>query len=76
VDKLIITAALTGGLHGKEANPALPEQPGEIIEAAVECWNAGAAIVHLHARDPLGKGTGDPEIFREINEGIRARCPS
>jgi 3-keto-5-aminohexanoate cleavage enzyme len=75
VDKLIITAALTGGLHGKEANPALPEQPGEIIEAAVECWNAGAAIVHLHARDAQGKGTGDPEIFREINEGIRARCP-
>lgn len=75
MEKLIITAALTGGLHGREANPALPEQPAEIVEAAVECWNAGAAIVHLHARDALGKGTGDPEIFREMNEGIRARCP-
>ena len=75
MEKLIITAALTGGMHGKEANPALPEQPGEIIDAAVECFNAGAAIVHLHARDVAGRGVADPDIFREINEGIRARCP-
>jgi len=75
VDKLIITAALTGGMHGREANPALPEQPSEIIEAAVECWNAGAAIVHLHARDASGRGIADPDIFGEINEGIRSRCP-
>lgn len=73
--KLIITAALTGGIHGKEANPALPEQPGEIIADAVECSEAGAAIVHIHARDTEGKGVGDPAIFTEINEGIRARCP-
>jgi 3-keto-5-aminohexanoate cleavage enzyme len=71
----MITAALTGGMHGKEANRALPEQPGEIIAAAVECYEAGAAIVHLHARDKEGRGTADPEIFKEINEGIRARCP-
>lgn len=75
MDKLIITAALTGGMHGKEANPALPEQPAEIIESAVECWNAGASIVHLHARDAEGRGLANAEIFREINEGIRARCP-
>jgi 3-keto-5-aminohexanoate cleavage enzyme len=74
LDKLIITAALTGGLHGKEANPALPEQPADIIDAAVVCCEAGAAIAHIHARDPEGKGTGDPGIFREINEGIRAQC--
>jgi 3-keto-5-aminohexanoate cleavage enzyme len=53
----------------------LPEQPPEIIEDAVECWKAGAAIIHLHARDASGAGTGDPEVFREINEGIRSRCP-
>jgi len=75
MEKLIITATLTGGMHGKEANPALPEQPGEIIEAAVECWNAGAAIVHLHARDASGRGIADPQIFGEINQGIRGRCP-
>ena len=75
MEKLIITAALTGGMHGKQANPALPEQPGEIVDAAVECWNAGAAIVHLHARDASGRGVAEPGIFREINEGIRGRCP-
>lgn len=73
--KLIITAALTGGLHGKEANPALPEQPPEIIEDAVRCFEAGAAIVHLHARDSEGKGVGDPALFEEMNSGIRERCP-
>lgn len=74
MEKLIITAALTGGIHGKEANPALPEQPDEIIKDAIDCWNAGAAIVHLHARDSEGRGVGDPGVFREINEGIRERC--
>ena len=75
MDKLIITAALTGGIHGKEANPALPEQPDEIIREAVRCHDAGAAIVHLHARDPKGRGVADAAIFRAINEGVRSRCP-
>jgi 3-keto-5-aminohexanoate cleavage enzyme len=75
MNKVIITAALTGGIHGKEANPALPEQPDEIIRDAVECCDAGAAIVHLHARDKQGNGVGDPAIFKEINDGIRAQCP-
>lgn len=75
MDKLIITAALTGGIHGKEANPALPEQPDEIIEEARACYNAGAAVVHLHARDAEGRGVGDPAIFTRLNTGIRERCP-
>jgi len=75
MEKLIITAALTGGIHGKEANPALPEQPEEIIGDAYDCYNAGAALVHLHARDSEGNGVGDSNIFREINEGVRAKCP-
>jgi 3-keto-5-aminohexanoate cleavage enzyme len=74
MDKIIITAALSGGIHGKEANPALPEQPDEIIKDAYDCYNAGAAIVHLHARDKNGKGVGDPEIFSIINRGIRKKC--
>lgn len=75
MQKLIITAALTGGLHGKETNPALPEQPDEIIADALACYEAGAAIVHLHGRDRTGRGTGDPDIFARINEGIRECCP-
>ena len=75
MDRLIITAALTGGIQGKEANPALPEQPDEIIRDAVECYNAGAAVIHIHARDREGHGSGDSSIFSEINRGIRERCP-
>lgn len=72
MDKLIITAALTGAQQGKEANPNLPEQPDEIIRQAVKCWRAGAAIVHIHARDERGKATSDVRVFRRIVEGIRA----
>ena len=50
MEKLIVTAALTGAQQGKEANPNLPEQPDEIIRQAIECWRAGAAVVHIHAR--------------------------
>lgn len=71
-DKLIVTAALTGAQQGKEANPNLPEQPDEIIRQAIECWRAGAAVVHIHARDERGKATSDVKVFRCIVEGIRA----
>ncbi len=70
--KLIITAALTGAQQGKEANLNLPEQPDEIVRQAIECWRAGAAIVHIHARDERGKATSDVSVFRRIIEGIRA----
>jgi 3-keto-5-aminohexanoate cleavage enzyme len=69
----IITAALTGGVHDKSYNEALPEQPDEIIEAALAAREAGAAIVHCHARMPNGDRTCDPDIFREIHEGITSK---
>ncbi|MGD0023006.1 MAG: 3-keto-5-aminohexanoate cleavage protein [Xanthobacteraceae bacterium] len=72
--KLIITAALTGGFHGKEANPNLPITPDEIAQSAYECWQAGAAIVHLHARDKQGKPTCDPQVYGEIVAKVKARC--
>lgn len=74
MNKLIVTAALTGGFHGKEANPALPITPDEIAEAAHACWQAGASIVHLHARDRSGKPSCDPSIYGEIVEKVKARC--
>ena len=73
MEKLIITAALTGAQHGKEANPNLPEQPREIIQQAVACWRAGASIVHIHARDTKGRPTADPAVFEEIVDGIKAQ---
>lgn len=72
--KVIITVAQTGNFQGKDANPALPEQPAEIISSAYDCYNAGASIVHIHARDRQGNSSNAPEIFAEINAGVRAKC--
>lgn len=73
MEPVVITAALTGAQQGKEANQNLPEQPDEIISQAVECVEAGASIVHIHARDREGQPTADPDVFAEIVEGIRNR---
>ena len=61
-------------MHGKQANPNLPEQPDEIAESTYQCYNEGAAIAHIHARDKEGKVTSDPEIYEQIHELIRAKC--
>ncbi|MCP4320126.1 MAG: 3-keto-5-aminohexanoate cleavage protein [Hyphomicrobiales bacterium] len=68
----IITCALTGAQQGKQAYPALPEQPDEIISQGLEAWRAGAAILHLHARDKNGKASSDVEIFHQIVDGLRS----
>jgi 3-keto-5-aminohexanoate cleavage enzyme len=70
--KVIITCALTGGIHGKEANPNLPEQPDEIVAQGIAAWRAGAAILHVHARRPDGGNTMDPAIYRELHERLCA----
>jgi 3-keto-5-aminohexanoate cleavage enzyme len=70
-EPLIITAALTGGVHGKEANPNLPETPDEIGRAAAAAEDAGAAVVHLHARRPNGERSFATERFQEIDNAVR-----
>jgi 3-keto-5-aminohexanoate cleavage enzyme len=72
---VIITAAQTGALVTKKMNPGLPEQPDEIVESAYACYQEGAAIVHIHARDKNGIPTGSKEVFQEIHDKIRAKCP-
>lgn len=69
---VIITCALTGGIHGKEANPNLPEQPDEIVAQGVAAWRAGAAILHVHARNPDGSNTMSPEIYGELHARLCA----
>jgi 3-keto-5-aminohexanoate cleavage enzyme len=71
MSKTIVTCALTGAQQGKEANPALPEQPAEIITQGIDAWRAGASILHIHARDSAGKASSDVAVFREIVEGLR-----
>ena len=67
---VVITCALTGGIHGKEANENLPEQPDEIVEQGVAAWAAGAAVLHVHARNPDGSNTMDPAIYGELHERL------
>jgi uncharacterized protein (DUF849 family) len=71
-DKTIVTCALTGAQQGKDKSPHLPEQPDEIIAQGLDAWRAGAAILHLHARDACGRTTADLEVFRRIVHGLRA----
>jgi len=73
--KTIITAAITGGIHTPSMSPYLPLTPPQIIADAVGAWQAGAAAVHIHARDPQnGKPSPDLNIIREIVAGIKQRC--
>lgn len=71
-EPVIITCALTGGIHGKEANPNLPEQPDEIVEQGVAAWRAGASVLHVHARNEDGSNTMDPGIYTELHERLCA----
>jgi uncharacterized protein (DUF849 family) len=71
--KVIITCAVTGSIHTPSMSPYLPITPDEIAQAAIEAAQAGAAIVHLHARDPKdGRPTQDPELFRRFGAKIKA----
>ena len=69
---MVITCALTGGIHGKEANENLPEQPDEIVEQGIAAAEAGAAILHVHARNPDGSNTMSQEIYGELHERLCA----
>jgi len=71
---VMITAAIVGAELTRDQQPSLPLSPEEIIEAAVECYEAGASIIHIHVRDAHGDSTQDAGIFREVVSGIRARC--
>lgn len=73
-NKVIITVAQTGAITNKKLNPNVPEQPEEIAASAYDCYNAGAAICHVHARDPQGENSADVAIFEDIHSRIRALC--
>jgi uncharacterized protein (DUF849 family) len=74
MEKLIITAALTGNITLPTQTPHLPLTPQQIIDDAVRAASAGAASVHIHGRDPeTAKPTTAPPVYREIAAGIKAR---
>ena len=74
MSKIIITCAVTGGAHTPTMSSALPCTPAEIAEQSISAAEAGAAILHLHARMPEdGKPTGDPEVYNQFLPVIKQR---
>ncbi len=71
--KIVISAAVTGGVHTPTMSPYLPKTPDQIIEDAVNAAKAGAAIVHIHARREDGSPTADFDTFEYILSNIRKR---
>jgi uncharacterized protein (DUF849 family) len=75
MDKVIVTVAVTGGQTTREQHPGLPVTPEEIARAAYECYNEGAAIVHIHVRDPkTGKRSMELEHYVETVQRLKAKC--
>ncbi|MDH3550201.1 MAG: 3-keto-5-aminohexanoate cleavage protein [Gammaproteobacteria bacterium] len=73
--KVIITCAVTGSIHTPTMSPHLPVTPDEIADQAVEAAQAGAAILHLHARNPeTGQPTADPAVFMQFLPRIKNEC--
>ncbi len=74
-DKVIVTCALTGAVTTKKQCPAIPYTPVEIAEEARRAHEAGAAVVHIHAREDSGQPTFRKEVFAAIKEETRKRSP-
>lgn len=74
-DKVVITCALTGAVTTRAQCAAIPYTPVEIAEEARRAYEAGAAVVHIHAREDDGSPSWRPEVFEAIAKETRARCP-
>ncbi|MCC5900426.1 MAG: 3-keto-5-aminohexanoate cleavage protein [Halomonas sp.] len=74
MEKLIITAAVNGGITSREKKPNVPYTPEEIAESVYQCWQAGASIAHIHARDSEGRPSYEFFVWKEIVERVRERC--
>ena len=73
-EKLIITAAITGSRIMRDVAPYIPITPEEIVQSSIECWEAGASIVHIHVRDPITElGTQNLELFRQVVTPLREK---
>ena len=75
MNKRIITAAITGSIHTPSMSPYLPITPEQIADEAVRAHDAGAAVAHIHSRNPeTGQPSANPDIYAEIAGKIKARC--
>lgn len=73
-DSTIITCALTGGMTVPAQNPAIPITVEQIVEDGVRAWAAGAAVLHIHVREPeTGKPSSDLDLFEQVMVDLRER---
>ena len=71
-NKVVVTVCVTGGVTDRSSNPAIPVTPKEIAESAVEAWEAGASIAHIHVRDvETQKQSMDVRLYEEVVHRIR-----
>src|SRR6266403_3364708 len=74
-NKVVITCAITGSIHTPTMSDALPITPDQIATQAIDAAKAGAAILHLHARDPKdGRPSPDPAVFMQFLPRIKQSC--
>lgn len=74
-DKVIVTAAITGAIHTPSMSPYLPITPQQIADEAVRAYEAGAAVAHIHVRNPqTGQPTNNLDCFREVVTEVKRRC--
>jgi uncharacterized protein (DUF849 family) len=74
-DKVVVTCAVTGVLANRRHCPSIPYTPEEIAEECRRAYDAGASVVHIHARTDDGQPTFEPEVFAAIKREVRKRCP-
>jgi uncharacterized protein (DUF849 family) len=74
-DVAVVTCALSGVLANRKQCPGIPYTPAEIADEAKRAYDAGASVVHIHARNDDGSPTFSPAVFAKIKEEVRSRCP-
>lgn len=72
---VVIAVAITGSVPRKKDNPTLPVTPAEQIESTHAAYEAGASLVHIHVRNPDETPSSDPDLFAQVQEGVRKHCP-
>lgn len=74
MNPVVVAVAITGSVTRKKDNPAVPTTPAEQIASAHEAFEAGASLVHIQARNPDESSFSNPELFRQVQEGIAKHC--
>ena len=75
MSKAIFTAAITGSIHTPTMSPYLPITPDQIADNAIQAYEAGAAVAHIHIRNPeTGQPAADMELFKKVITQVKSKC--